>query len=79
MLLRQHFYFSETERSGCSASEVHPSRRCTAHFFAKGVPDWGCRVSFFSVRFLIHYAEYDILPFGSWSKRRATSEREQKT
>ena len=52
MLLRQHFYFSETERSGCSASEVHPSRWCTVHFFAKGVPDWGCRVSFFQCSLL---------------------------
>ena len=33
----------------------------------------------FSVHFLIHYGEYDILPFGSSSKRRATSERKQKT
>ena len=37
------------------------------------------RIPFFSVHFLIHYGEYDILPFGSSSKRRATSERKQKT
>jgi hypothetical protein len=37
------------------------------------------RFPFFSVHFLIHYGEYDILPFGSSSKRRTTSERKQKT
>ena len=52
-----------------------PKNTGRAELLTLGMQDF----PFFSVHFLIHYGEYDILPSGSSSKRRATSERKQKT